>query len=174
VIFIPPQNKARRKRRVTKDDVVLPVQISVALLTTANGAAVTGDILDNVDDLKVYSSLLTWAIRSHTAGEGPIDVGIADADYTDAEIVEALDASPTGRSDKIALERASRKVYLIGTFNGEGTDETLNDGKPIYKRLVMSVSSTSAISLFAVNRSGNAFTTGAQLVVGGKLWGSWM
>ncbi len=50
----------------------------------------------------------TWALRGLTAGEGPIIFGVANADYTDAEIEECLEQATTRPGDLVDKEKANR------------------------------------------------------------------
>ena len=63
------------------------------------------NLLTISDNAKVISTDFTWSIRDHTAAEGPIDVGLALSSLTIAQVIEALDASPSSRSDTIAIVR---------------------------------------------------------------------
>ncbi len=162
------------RRRPKRDWVRFPVQGKLTLSTLADATAIKTTILDNVDDVFWYSSQLKWGLLGGTAGEGPIIVGLLDNAYSVAEIIEALDASPVGRSDRVALERSRRSVRNIGQFSGLVTDEVLNDGKPVYNKTLIRMSNASAFAAFAMNRSGSALTGGQIISFDGVLTGYWL
>ena len=167
---MPPVKKARGK----KPWVRLKVNVGFALLTLADATALLQTIIDNVDDFFWYSSQLSWSLLNLTAGEGPIEVGLCDGVYSVAQIKEAVDASPTGRSDRIALERTKRSVRGVGQFNGLTTEESLNNGLPVYTKTLINMSGSSVMSAYALNRSNGPLTTGAVINITGVLVGYWL
>ncbi len=132
--------------------------------------------IDSIEqDFDIVTTHATWSLRNHTAGEGPIDVGIAEQGYSVGEIAEALDASPLSQYGP-EYERSRRKVRRAGTFSGVGAEETLNDGLPLKTKLFVrgfAHSTFAVMRLWAQNRSGAALTTGTVLVVTGTHWGRW-
>lgn len=119
----------------------------------------------------VISGDFTATMHGHTAGEGPIVVGLAHSDYSDAEIEEWLEANGSWDiSDKIAQEHARRKCRILGTFSGVGVTETLNDGKPFRKKIGFTVESEHTLKLWAYNESGTQLTTGTIIELKGPLY----
>ncbi len=144
------------------------------MLTTGDNVALTATLLDLNDDLKVIGTDLTWATRDFTAGEGPIQVGVSNNQYSAAEIVEALDASPAHRADEIALERSARKVRNVGVFMISNADESLADGRVVRTRkLYWPLAGSANMVIWGVNRSGAALTTGGVIEVQGKVYAKW-
>ncbi len=119
------------------------------------------------------SAKLTWSVFNLTAGEGPINVGIATDDLTVAQIQEAINASPSSRSDYVAFEQASRPVRQAGVFSGLSTEETLNEGRAVRTKLGIAVANNNDPVFYANNVSGAALTTGASLRVIGHLIVKW-
>ena len=91
--------KGRSRRKRDPNFVALKVQQGSALGALANDTATVSTLIDFNDDLYLISSDLSYAIHGLTAGEGPIEVGLNSSAMTEANIVEALDASPTSRAD---------------------------------------------------------------------------
>ncbi len=116
----------------------------------------------------------TWSIKNHTGGEGPLDVGYADDNYSVTEIAEANIAQPTGPGDRIQVERSQRRVRKVGTFPGLSTEETLNDGKPIKTRLNWLITDSNTLAGWLQNRADSTLTTGTILDLSGYINGVWV
>ncbi len=125
------------------------------------------------EDIYVISVDGTWALHTHTAGQGPIVVGFAHADLTVAEISECIKAELTDPDDIITRERARRPVRQVGAFNGLNTDETLYDGVAKRTTIKISIGNDHNLALYAFNRSGAPLTTGSKITVDGVLYGRW-
>ncbi len=156
----------------------LPVRAQVALTTAADAAVEQANLLALADEFQLRAVKCTYAIRGLTPGEGPINVGVANADLTDTEIEEAISASPTRRDDIIALERAKRPVRLAGTFPGILAEEVLDHGNPVITsklpKIGWSFSDSTALALWGQNGSGATLTTGAVIEAVGVVGGYWI
>ena len=110
----------------------------------------------------------TWSIQGLTVGEGPIIVGLANEDYSAAEIEEWLENN-TGWSakDMIGQERLKRQCRQVGTFSGRLANESLNDGKAITTKLGFTIGAVGAMCFWMYNTASGALTTGAELFVEG-------
>ncbi len=165
----------RRSRRRQAPLVPVKWQIQIALGTLADNtallAAATAAFQQGFD---IITTHVMWSIRDvSSGGEGPIEVGIAGNDYSVAEIVEALDASPL-RNSGVEMERSRRKVRLAGAFPGGVGDDVLNDGKPIKSKMFIRAPVGQApLNVWVVNRSGAPLTTGAVIEATGVCWGRW-
>ncbi len=131
-------------------------------------------------DLWLVGGKATFAMRNHTAGEGPLIVGMNDGDYTAAEIAEcyvARDAEGWEVNDRIQRERASRSVRHLVTFPGLATDEVIDNGKLVKFKLAMrcnlldAAAAANFLAAHVFNDSGAALTTGSVINVRGTLWG---
>lgn len=151
------------------------------LLSTLAGKTVLGENFDSVVGERTWLSSVraTWSLGNLTDAfsEGPITVGLAHSDYTDAEIEEFLEV--TGSWDEGNLghqEQASRRVRVVGTF--PSSDQalgvtTLNDGKPITTKCGFMLLTGQTAQFWAYNSGSNALTvTSAELTVVGhaNLW----
>ncbi len=167
--------KHGRKRKYAKGFVAIPVNSSIALSTLTNNTTLTGSLIGTLtEDLYVTSVDLQWTIRSLTAGEGPIQVGLAHSDYTDTEIQENLDVSYVGPGDKITQEQARRLVRRVGLFNGLAGEEALNNGVSVKTVCKFMIDDGLDLDIFASNRSGATLTTGAIVQAFGTVWGRWI
>ncbi len=112
-----------------------------------------------------------YAIRGHTAGEGPIRFGVAHGDYADAEIEEFLEQTASwDESDLVAREISSRKIREIGTFSGLDTEEVFNDGRMKKTKLGWILNAGATLSLWIYNASGATLTIGSVVSAAGHVW----
>ncbi len=150
---------------------VVRTQNAMALATLGSEVVIKSDH-NSVDNKQFLLSVTgTYSLRDHTPAEGPIMIGWAHGDYTVAEIAESIQITGDWDSgNQIAQERSHRKIRIVGTFSGLETDETLNDGKAIKTSLKFNIENLQFISLWAMNRSGAALTTGSDIVFDGKFF----
>lgn len=150
-----------------------PINASFALATLASNDVLSGNLAGTVDrNCRVTSIEATYSLHNLTAGEGPVVVGVSHGDYTDAEIEEALEAGSGGwtKADKVSAEQANRLVREIGTFSGEATEETLNEGRPIKTKLNWGLATGQQLKIWAWNKSGGPLTTGSSVKATGHGW----
>ncbi len=152
---------------------IRPAQIAESLpLLTLASLDVLGETLNgsNVDKpTRVMSVDCLFAINGMTAGEGPVDIGLAHGDYTDTEIEECLEATGSWASDdKVARERGNRLVRRVGQLDAE--HDELNDGKPVRVRLNWALVTGQTLRYWARNVGSGTLTTGAILTFNGTAW----
>ncbi len=83
---------ARRKPKGTFRKVPSFASLTIGALVSKD--VISGPLLNAAqDDLRLLSLHGTWACNGLTEGQGPVAIGVADGDYTDAEIEEALEAA---------------------------------------------------------------------------------
>ncbi len=161
--------KSRRQRLV-----VLKFHQQTSLGTLADNTALSVNLISSFTTaMFVISVDALWALNDMTAGQGPIEFGFTHGSYTVAQIVEALDASPDGPDNVIAIEQNRRKVRLAGLFAVNDDHEEFADGELTRTRVRFMVGIGSDFDAFAVNRSGAALTTGGQISVSGRIYGNW-
>ncbi len=164
---------ARKSTRRRQSLQPVKFETAIALSTLANDTVITAGAVTLNQDFDVISTDMTISIAGLTVGEGPIDVGLADSVYTVAEIREWIDASPTQQYGAEA-EQSKRRCRLFGTFSGASASETLNDGKPIRKKMfIRGISGDGLADFWANNNSGATLTTGAVVSIQGTHWGRW-
>ncbi len=145
---------------------------TLALSTLAAATLISSDLSDNVDEESfLLSTECVYAIRGATAGEGPIIIGWAHNDYTDAEIEAWVELSQGWtRGDLVAMEIQKRKIRQVGIFANQGTDEILNDGKPLKTPMKFTLVSAKGLALWAYNASGAQLATGQVVTANGHAW----
>ena len=166
------KRKAQRKQ-VNSAFQVLPVSGLLTLSTLAAEAIIAVNIMAIDDDFWVQSCDLAWNMQGHTAGQGPLLVGINNGDLSVTEIGECISAVPASRSDIVEREEARRPVRRVGIFPGLSTDEALNDGKVIRTRIKMYLAQGTDLQMYAQNKSGGSLTTGTLIRVFGSIYGEW-
>ncbi len=150
------------------------VEDELDLLTLATKDIVSALMSNVMEEAGTISSVdLVWSLSDFTeaAGDGPVVVGIAHGDYTNAEMEEAIEAASGswGRSDLVAREQADRKVRTVGVFQAlGGTIDYLNDGLPIKTKLNWYLSTGQTLAIWAYNQGSGALTTGSTLNVLGQ------
>ncbi len=164
-------DKRKPKRRRRSNLRLVRVSPQKALLTLGSLTALAAPLVPTSDaQYRLMTCDCTWSLINFTAGDGPITVGYAHNDYTVAEIKEAIEnTSSISPGDKIAQEKASRWVRIVGTLSGAGAS-SLNDGQRVRTRLNWAIQIGSAVNVFIFNESTGALTTGAILDVVGDLW----
>ncbi len=153
--------------------VYLPFDHSIALGTSAADAILTQALQTLTQDFDVYGVRAMVSFTDATAGEGPIEAGWNQSELTGVQILANRDAAPTSQWDVLANEQSKRKVRVFGTSSGAGND-SLNDGKYVWKRMFLRVPSGKALAdLYVINRSGAQLTTGQVVHFQGHVVGVW-
>ncbi len=148
----------------------------LALGTLAAATLISADFDEVVEEKMLVSSIVsTYSLRELTAasGAGPIVVGVAHSDYTDAEIEAWLETTDSWDQGDLVQgkEVRNRLIRRIGIFGSSGV---LNDGKPIKTRLNWLLRTGQTLSVWGYNRGASALaTTDPQIVLEGhvNLWG---
>ncbi len=109
-------------------------------VTASAGALAAGDVIASgvASGVAVREYLIglkgPWAFDGFTSGEGPVQFGVAHADYTSAEIEEALEAAGSwDLGNKVAQEQGKRLVRTIGIFK-PGDGEGFANGEPVWTK----------------------------------------
>ncbi len=143
------------------------IKETFALGTLAGQALVSGTVSDTLGEVSTITSIVCrYSMRSYTPADddGPILVGFAHADYSDAEIEEVIEiADSWNRANKIDLERSRRLVRQVGVFAPSANDplapQVLNDGKPIKTKLNWTMQSGQTLKFWAYNLGSSALAT---------------
>ncbi len=165
---------ARKKGQRRQSLQPLKFGFEMSLTTLASNAGQLASTIAALEqDFDIVSTHLLIAMRDHTANEGPLEFGLAERNYSTAEIIEALDASPLSQYGT-AWERSKRKVRSYGMLSGAEGDETPNDGLVIKRRMFLRAASGQVpANMFVINRDSAALTTGTVIEVTGTHWGRW-
>ncbi len=128
-------------------------------LGTLAARTLISDIFDDVvsDSTLVASVEAIYSLRNFTASadDGPIQVGLAHSDYSDAQLQAVLDSVDSwSQADLPAKEIANRKMRSVGVFEiptAAQLNAVLNDGKPIKTKLNWRLESGQGLRLWAYN-----------------------
>ncbi len=154
--------KGRKFRRYIKG------RMDVALsLTTLGANTLVSLAVDDVVTEKcwVSSVVATYALDQFTmqAGDGPIVVGLANANYSDAEIEAYLELNTSwDEGDLVDQEIARRKIKIVGVFRSPVTAtevQVLNDGLPLRTKLGWSLRTGHTLKVWAYNQGDSALAT---------------
>ncbi len=146
------------------------IEDNLTLGALASKDVVKDDLADTVNERTLVSSVVAayslagWTL---TTNDGPILIGIAHSDYTDAEIEEYLESTGSwDEGDLVQQEISKRKIRRIGIFEEPDTDTgsvTLNDGKPIKTKLNWILNQGQTLAVWAYNTGAGPITTGATV-----------
>ncbi len=159
------KHKGRRKfRRYLRGaiDVALDIGTLAAntLVSVISGAVVN-------ERTFISSIVATHSLSNVTpAGDrGPLSVGVAHSDYTDAQIEEWIENTGSwNEGAKVSQEIARRKIKRIGTFtqpDDPAAQVVLNDGKPIKTKLNWILLQGQTVRYWAFNEGSSAYATTA-------------
>lgn len=159
-----------RRRNSRRGGLYPKFEIANTLGTLANGALLSQDAAGNLQEKAFLVSVkATWNRRGGTVGEGPIKVGVAHSDYSNAEIEEWIeDNTGWAEGNMISQEISSRKIRQVGVFSAETADESLNDGRPIRTKCGWQLQTGDTLTVWAHNRSGGTLTTGTVIITDGS------
>ncbi len=112
--------------------------------------------------------------KDKTASEGPLLLGMASVDLTNAEIAEALVADPQSPRDQPAAEQGNRQVFpmaLLPASAEVASQETqpLRSIRYPWKRILEG----NGLKLFVQNLDGSTLTTGCLVTVFISVVGTW-
>lgn len=124
------------------------------------------------DDFRLMKSEFYISVDAFTSNEGPIIVGIADGQLTDAEIEECIEARPNDRNHNVAHEQSQRPVWplCILDYQSVGAKCSWQDEKT----LKWTFSDTEAWKYWVYNPSGAALSTGGVVRIFAKHYGVWV
>ncbi len=141
-------------------------------LTTLAATTLVGAVFDETVSEKAWLSSIraSWSLSNLTPGPniGPILVGIAHSDYTDAEIEAWVEqAASWNEADLVGQEVAKRKIRMVGQFGGKGDVndiDVLNDGKPIHTKCGWMLNTGQTLRQWAYNTGSQAVATTVPIV----------
>ncbi len=134
--------------------------------TLAAATVISADFDNVVDERTLVTSIVsTYSVDSWTQASdiGPLVVGVAHSDYSDAEIQEWFTQTVSwDEGNKIAQEINNRKIRVITTLQAPLSATGVfvaNDGKPIKTKLNWILTQGQTLSVFAFNAGTAAFAT---------------
>ncbi len=170
----------RKYRRYLRGNVDHQLDLGTLAANTLVGSLLTGVVEEKA---WVSSMIALWALTQFTEGSdiGPITVGVAHSDYTDAEVEEFIEnAGSWSQGNKVAQEVARRKIKIVGVFSTEAGSSAsdvnvLADGRLIRTKLNWMLTTGQTIRIWAFNEGSNPIgTTTPDLDVKGhvNIWPS--
>ncbi len=167
---------APRRRRRRQKLVAIPFIARLTLVDLAASTVVKVSCLPSTfgEDFYCHQVTANYAMRDHSAGEGPLSFGYAHGDLGVAEILESITAEVSDPNDIIAAERARRPVRKTGNFPGRETEETFQNGMNVRTGLGFVVGNGFELDIWALNNSGVQFTTGTVIEIDGVIYGRWV
>ncbi len=141
------------------------IDLDFALGTLAAQDVVVSAIQDTVNERSLISSIrCTYSLSGYTVTDnvGPIMVGVAHSDYSDAEIEAWIEnALSWDEGDRAAQEVANLKIRKIGSIPMVTSlaASPLNDGKPIRTKLNWIVNQGQSLKFWAYNHGSVAVGT---------------
>ncbi len=136
-------------------------------LGTLGGNTLISDIFSGtVNERTLVSSVVaSWSMDQFTEGndDGPIVVGLAHSDYTDAEIEAFVENTGSwNEGDLVAREVSGRRVRRIGTIQAAVNAAgywVLNEGKPVKTKLNWILLQGQSLRFWAYNAGSSALAT---------------
>ncbi len=157
------------------------IDFQLALGTLATKVVIGGTVGDTVSEKAWCSSIVcshSMADFTAAADKGPVVVGVAHGDYSDAEVEEWIETIDSWEeADMIGQEIGRRKIRRIGTFRVPvgavpGDIQILNDGRNIRTKCGWMLTTGQTLRFWAYNLGDASLTTGAEYNVQGhaNLW----
>ncbi len=180
LLFAVALAKHPRRRRKFRAYIRGGIEEVLGLSTLGAKTLTSIEFSDVVTESTWISSIIAaWTLSNLTlaAQDGPIMVGYAHSDYTDAEIEAFVEQTTSwNQGDLVSQEIAKRKIKIVGQLTpGSNVLEqiSLNDGKPIRTKCNWLLTTGQSVSMWAYNMGDSALeTTNAQVHIGGhaNLW----
>jgi len=139
----------------------------MSLGTLGAGVAISQIFGQTVNEKTLVSSVvINWSMDQFTVGndDGPILVGVAHSDYTDAEIEQYIENLGSWNEGDLTATRevGKRLVRRVGVLRGASVvaeHDTLNDGKPVKTKLNWLLLQAQSLRLWAYNAGSSAIAT---------------
>ncbi len=152
-----------RKRRKFRQYIKGRIDFSFLLGTLGAKVVISGSEAQVAIEKAWLSSIVcTHTMQNFTkAGvDGPITIGVAHSDYTNAEIEAWLENQGSwDRGNMVQQEINKRKIRLIGTFAGPadaGRTAELNEGRPIRTKCGWQLLTGDTVRIWAYNEGSSA------------------
>ncbi len=164
LLFVAKKGRRRRFRRYLRG----AIDFNFSLVTLAGNTLVSGVVGGSVTEKAWLSSaVIRWSLDDVTPAvdTGPLLVGVAHSDYTDAEIEAWVENTGSwSEGDMVSQEIARRKIRMVGVFQtAPGAASVgiavLNDGKPIRTKCGWMLESGDTLRVWAYNQGSAAYAT---------------
>ncbi len=144
-----------------------------ALATLAVAGSATIIDASRLSGMRIKKAKYGVTFKNKTAGEGPLLVGMASVDLSNAEIAEALVADPQSPRDAPANEQGNRQVFPLailpaGLVDAEETQHLRTLRYP-WKRIMEG----NGLKMFVFNMDTATLTTGCVVNFVVPVVGTW-
>ncbi len=172
---------ARRGRRKFRRYLKGRVDFELSLGTLAGNDVLSGAETNVLTESAWLSSVkCTWSLIDFSTGtqDGPLWVGVAHSDYSDAEIEAWIEEGASWDvGDVVATREVNRRLCRqVGVFqnlstNAAGSD-ALNMGRPITTKCGWMLNTGQTVRFWVYNSGSGALATGAFVHINGhaNLW----
>ncbi len=174
-------SKHDRRRRKFRRYIKGRIDFELALSTLAGNDVLGANETNVLTETAWLSSIrASWSLMDYVAStaQGPLWVGIAHSDYTDAEIEEWIEEGASwSEGDMIATREINRRlIRQVGTFMNltaaTAGANALNEGRPITTKCGWMLTTGQTVRFWVYNSGTGTLTTGALMHVNGyaNLW----
>ncbi len=164
--------------KFSETGVMIRQQLTIALGTLAGGSGLLAGPVAVTEDFRVLKLEVDAIIEGITTGEElPFHLFLVDGGLTLAQCEEAIEQTgPLDRNDRPALERASRPVWMLGTFTQHGNllNAFLNSTGHAEWKKRWTFSNPDGWDYMIYNPEATAPTTGANLKLLATAFGVWV
>ncbi len=167
ILLMARRDRSEHRRRFTRY-IRGNIDLTFSLGALAGADVLVQAVQDSVEERAWLSSIVgTYTMKdlTITPDAGPLHLGVAHSDYTDAEIEEWIELT-TGwaEGDQVSREIAKRKIRRIGSWEASGqalATQVLNDGRPITTKCKWMLTTGQNIKFWVYNSGTAALTTTA-------------
>lgn len=153
-------------------------QIGYQQTRTALGALAANDVITAAAAVAItedfrMTKMEVFGFWKDVGDEESIIIGLADAELSDAEIEECIEATPLDRNDHLNLERSHRPVWPVAIL----TNDNSGNGSRTFSTTVVprwTFSNADGWKWWAYNPDDAALTTGSELILFQKWFGVWV
>ncbi len=170
IAMLAMARRPKRRRRMGRY-IRGSVEEQVSLGTLAGQTLIRAGFDQTVNERTLVSSIVaTYDVKNFTSGAaiGPLMVGIAHSDYTNAEIEAWIeDTGSWDEGDLVRQEIGNRKIRFVCELRAGATAAdgfVANDGKPIKTKLNWILLQGQTLSLWVFNLGGSAIGTTIPIV----------
>ncbi len=156
------------------------VTFAVGALATKAAEAANSKIDSNREQgVKIKKLMAHMSFGGKTATEGPIVIGAAFENYTDAELAEFFLADPQKHEDPALADNANRKIVPMWVISRAATGSPVTPSNSDTLLQDMHVPSFEVeegvpIKWFAFNADTNVLTTGMTLIISAQWVTEWL
>lgn len=167
-VILVMAGKTPRRRKKFRRYIRGNIDENLSLGTLAAGTLVGVAFDETVNERTFVSSVVcSWSLSNWTAGDddGPIVVGLAHGDYSDAEIEAYIENTGSwNEGDLVQSREVGRRLikrvgqFMVTDIQAE-TIHTLNNGMPVKTKLNWVLNQGATLKYWAYNQGASALAT---------------